>query len=180
MNLFVFIYVYKGETGFNIEMRGDDMDNDEFTLLLNSCKNSIERFIYYKMPNKYDAEDVLQEVLIIGYNSFDSLKSKEKFKSWMLSIAANQCKDYYRKKYRNLEIPVDNLYHYERYHGRSGVTVKETVDYTLEKLCEKDKKILNMYYIKGMDQKSIATVLDIPVGTVKSRLYKARQNFKHE
>ncbi len=178
MNPSIFIYVYEGETGFNIEMRGDDVDNDEFTLLLNSCKNSIERFVYYKMPNIHDAEDVLQEIFINGYNSFDSLKSKEKFKSWMLSIAANQCKDYYRKKYRNLEIPVDNLYYYEKSYSRSGVTIKETVDYTLEKLCEKDKEILNMYYINGIDQKSISTMLDIPVGTVKSRLYKARQNFK--
>ncbi len=78
-------------------MGGDDMDNDEFVLLLNNYKNSIERFIYYKMPNKYDAEDILQEVLITGYKSFNRLKSKEKFKSWMLSIAANKCNDYYRK-----------------------------------------------------------------------------------
>ena len=87
MNLSMFIYVYKVETGFNIRMRGDDVDCDEFTSLLNSYKNSIERFIYYKMPNKYDAEDVLQEVLIIGYKSFDSLKSKEKFKSWISHLA---------------------------------------------------------------------------------------------
>ena len=178
MNLSMFISVYKGETGFNIRMRGDDVDNDEFTSLLNSCKNSIERFIYYKMPNKYDAEDVLQEVLIIGYKSFDNLKSKEKFKSWMLSIAANECRDYYRKKFKTLEIPVDNLYYYEKSYSRSGITVKETVDYTLEKLRDKDKQILTMFYIKGMDQKSISTMLDIPVGTVKSRLYKARENFK--
>ena len=136
MNLSILIYVYEGETGFNIKMRGDDVDNDEFTLLLNSCKNSIERFVYYKMPNIHDAEDVLQEIFINGYNSFDSLKSKEKFKSWMLSIAANQCKDYYRKKYRNLEILVDNLYYYEESYSRSGVKGhKRTVPLCSVPLC---------------------------------------------
>ncbi|NLV76732.1 MAG: sigma-70 family RNA polymerase sigma factor [Tissierellia bacterium] len=154
------------------------MDNDEFVLLLNNCKNSIERFIYYKMPNKYDAEDILQEVLITGYKSFNRLKSKEKFKSWMLSIAANKCNDYYRKKLKVLEIPVDNIYYYEKSYSRAGISVKDAVDDTLENLRDQDKKILTMHYIKGMDQKSIASILNIPVGTVKSRLYTARQNFK--
>ncbi len=154
------------------------MDNDEFVLLLNNCKNSIERFIYYKMPNKYDAEDVLQEVLITGYKSLDKLKSKEKFKSWMLSIAANKCNDYYRNKLKVLEIPVDNIYYYEKSYSRAGISVKDAVDDTLENLRDQDKKILTMHYIKGMDQKSIASILNIPVGTVKSRLYTARQNFK--
>ncbi|QQY79280.1 RNA polymerase sigma factor (sigma-70 family) [Keratinibaculum paraultunense] len=154
------------------------MDNDEFVLLLNNCKNSIERFIYYKMPNKYDAEDILQEVLITGYKSFDKLKSKEKFKSWMLSIAANKCNDYYRNRLKVLEIPIDNIYYYEKSYSRAGITVKDAVDDTLENLRDQDKKILTMHYIKGMDQKSIASMLNIPVGTVKSRLYTARQNFK--
>ncbi len=154
------------------------MDNDEFVLLLNNYKNSIERFIYYKMPNKYDAEDILQEVLITGYKSFNRLKSKEKFKSWMLSIAANKCNDYYRKKLKDLEIPVDNIYYYEKSYSRAGISVKDAVDDTLENLRDQDKKILTMHYIKGMDQKSIASILNIPVGTVKSRLYTARQNFK--
>lgn len=154
------------------------MDNDEFAQLLSSCKDSIERFIYYKMPNRYDAEDVLQEVLITGYKSLDKLKSKEKFKSWMLSIAANKCNDYYRNRLKVLEIPVDNIHYYEKSYSRAGVTVKDTVDDTLENLRDQDKKILTMHYIKGMDQKSIASMLNIPVGTVKSRLYTARQNFK--
>lgn len=156
------------------------MDSDEFSLLLSNYKNAIERFIYYKMPNKHDAEDVLQEVMIKGYKSFDKLESKDKFKSWMLSIAANKCNDYYRKKLRVMEIPLDNLYAYEKSYGRTGITVKEIVNDTLDNLNDKDKKILTMYYIKGMDQKSIALKLNIPVGTVKSRLSKARENFKKE
>ncbi len=154
------------------------MDKDEFSLLLSNCKNSIERFIYYKMPNKYDAEDMLQEVLITGYRSLDKLESKEKFKSWLLSIAANKCNDYYRKKLRLIEVPIENLYTYEEFSGKTGITVKEVVDDTLENLNDEDKKILTMHYIRGIDQRSISSILNIPIGTVKSRLFKARQKFK--
>lgn len=76
------------------------MDSEEFSLLLKENKGSIERFIYYKIPNKEDGEDLLQEVLITGYKSFSKLESKEKFKSWMLSIAANKCNDFYRKRFK--------------------------------------------------------------------------------
>lgn len=154
------------------------MEKEEFSLLLTTCKDSIERFVYYKMPNKYDAEDVLQELFIAGYNSFAGLESKEKFKSWMISIAANKCNDFYRKRLKLLEVPFEEIYDYERSYSRAGVTVKEIVNDTLENLQDKDKCILIMHYIKGIDQASIATTLDIPIGTVKSRLYKARQNFK--
>lgn len=154
------------------------MDIDEFNILLDSCRNSIERFIYYKIPNKHDAEDVFQESLIAGYKAFHKLEHKEKFKSWMLSIAANKCKDYFREKLRVLEISMDDIYTYEISSGRTGTTVKEIVDETLENLSDDYKKILIMHYIRGLDQKSISSALNIPLGTVKSRLFKARQNFK--
>lgn len=152
------------------------MDNKEFSLLLDSCKDPIERFIYYKMPNKEDAEDLLQEVLILAYNHFEKLESKEKFKSWMFSIARNKCNDFYRKRCKILEIPFEEIYKYER--TSSGIGLREVVIDTLENLKDKDKDILNMHYIKGMDQISIASTLDVPLGTVKSRLFNARQNFR--
>ena len=162
-----------------LNIGGDDMD-DEFSLLLKGCKSSIERFIYYKMPNKEDAEDILQEVLITGYRSFKNLESKEKFKSWMLSIARNKCNDFYRKGFKLLEVPFEEIYEYERSSSRAGISVKEVVSETLENLKDQDKSILLMHYIRGMDQISIAATLNIPLGTVKSRLFKARQNFKEK
>ena len=154
------------------------MDNNEFIELYSRCKNSIERFVYYKMPNKHDAEDVLQEILITGYQSLDKLQSKEKFKSWMLSISSNKCKDYYRKKLKILEVPLEDVHTYEMSFNRSGITVKDVVTDTLENLADKDKLILYLFYIKAMSQSSIALMLGIPIGTVKSRLFKARENFK--
>lgn len=181
MNLSPLFTVYRSETSFNklnLNIGGDDMDNGEFSLLLNACKDSIERYIYYKMPNKHDAEDVLQEVLIVGYKSFKALENKEKFKSWMLTIARNKCNDFYRERFKLLEVQFEEIYDYERSYSMCGRSIKEVVDETLEDLRNRDKSILVMHYIKGMDQLSIASTLGIPVGTVKSRLYTARGKFK--
>ncbi len=54
-----------------------------------------------------------------------------------------------------LEIPVDNIYYYEKSYSRAGISVKDAVDDTLENLRDQDKKILTMHYIKGMDQKAL-------------------------
>jgi len=155
-----------------------DSAKDEFLNLLAGCQNAIERFVYYKIPNKQDAEDILQEVFLSGFQHLYSLKDKTKFKSWMLSIAGNKCNDYFKKRLRAVEIPLEDVYTYEMAAGKAGFTVNEVVRETLDNLCDKSKQILFLYYIKGLSQKDISEKLDIPIGTVKSRLHAARQSFK--
>lgn len=149
----------------------------EFEILLESCRGAIERFVFYKLPNKVDGEDILQEVYLSAMKCFDSLRDKSKFKAWMLSIASNKCNAYYNRKLKQLEIPLEDVYVYEDIQSRVGISMKEVVGETLDSLADKDRQILFLYYFKGMNQKAIASMLSIPVGTVKSRLYTAKQKF---
>lgn len=145
----------------------------EFEILLEEHRRAVERFVYYKTPSKTDGDDVIQEVYISAFKNFDSLQDKSKFKAWILKIAANKCNDFYRNRVIVSEIPVNITTRY----GRS---VKSVVRETLGMLSDNDKRILHMYYILEMPQADIARKLDIPVGTVKSRLFKAKQNFKEK
>jgi RNA polymerase sigma factor (sigma-70 family) len=156
------------------------IENNSFEDLLSKCRNAVERFIYYKLPTKEDAQDVLQEVLITAYKKFDTLQDKSKFKSWMLSIASNKCNDYFRKRMKAAEIPLEDVYAYEMTISKSGLTVTEIVNQTLVELDSNSRKILYLFYIKGISQKDIASKLNIPIGTVKSRLNTARRNFKEK
>lgn len=149
-----------------------------FEKLLEGCKNALQRFVYYKMSSKQDGEDVLQEVYLSAYKRFDQLKDHSKFKSWILTIAANKCNDFYRTRSKILEIPLEEVISYEGILTRAGRDVKEVVNETLEELADKDKEILFLYYIKDESQNDIALKLNVPLGTVKSRLYKAKQQFK--
>ncbi|MGI6705817.1 MAG: RNA polymerase sigma factor [Clostridia bacterium] len=152
----------------------------EFEALLNTCKNALERFVFYKMNQKPDGEDILQEVYLTAFSKFDTLIDKEKFKPWIIAIARNKINDFYRAKVKMLELPLDEKIHYESSFSRMGLTVNEVVSETLSKLADKEKQILYLYYIKQKSQNEIASMLNIPLGTVKSRLYTARQRFREK
>ncbi|MBR3824484.1 MAG: sigma-70 family RNA polymerase sigma factor [Lachnospiraceae bacterium] len=151
-----------------------------FEQLLKAYGVFAERFVKFKISQKSDAEDVLQEVYALAYQKFLQLKNPENFKAWLLSIARNACNDYFRKQAVRLEIPIEVLEEKQFTDSRYGVTQSDVVQETLEKLGEKDKQILYLYFWKELPQAEIAKRLDIPVGTVKSRLYTAKQNFKKQ
>ena len=125
------------------------------------------------------ADDVLQEVYLTAYQKFSLLKNKSSFKAWVISIARNKCNDYFRKKASQLEIPIDELLGKELPDGRHGISEIPTVRETLDLLGDKDKQILYLFFYKELPQAEIAKQLNIPIGTVKSRLHTAKQNFKN-
>ena len=153
---------------------------DEFEKQLADVSSGVERFVRYRLPSQTDADDVLQEVYLSAYRSFSGLKNKDAFKPWIISIARNKCNDYFRSKAAQMEISIEELSQQELSTGRLGLSVVHTVRETLDRLGDKDKQILYLYFWKELPQTEIATLLDIPVGTVKSRLHTAKQHFKNK
>lgn len=151
---------------------------DDFERLLSAERISIERYVNFRIISRADAEDVLQEVYLTAYQRFSQLKSKESFKAWIISIARNKCNDYFRSKAARYEIPIDALDEKELCDGRQGVSELSAVGDTLDSLGDKDKQILYLYFWNQKPQAEIARILNLPLGTVKSRLYTAKQNFK--
>ena len=153
---------------------------DEFEKLLSEVSSGVERFVRYRLPSQTDADDVLQEVYLSAYRNFSGLKNKDAFKPWIISIARNKCNDYFRAKAAQMEISIEELSKQELSAGRLGISVVHTVRETLDRLGDKDKQILYLYFWKELPQTEIAKLLDIPVGTVKSRLHTAKQHFKNK
>lgn len=152
---------------------------DEFEKLLEAERRSVERFVRFKLNSDADAEDVLQEVFLSAYQRFSQLRNRDSFKAWIISIARNKCSDYFRRKAAQLEIPMDELEEKELSDSRYGVSAADGVDETMSLLGDRDRQILYLYFWQEMSQSEIAARLKIPVGTVKSRLYTAKQNFKN-
>ena len=148
-----------------------------FEALLSAHSGSVERFVKYRMPPE-DADDVLQEIYITAYQKFETLKNHDSFKAWILSIAKSKCNDYFRAKAKRMEIPLDDLIERSFTYGKNGRTAASVVRDTLETLGDKDKQMLYLYFWKELPQAEIAKKLDIPLGTVKSRLHIAKENFK--
>ncbi|MCL2446353.1 MAG: sigma-70 family RNA polymerase sigma factor [Oscillospiraceae bacterium] len=154
------------------------MDNTAFEQLYLACEPALKRFVTYKLPSTADADDVLQEVAIAACRNMHSVKNPESFKPWLLKIAANKCNDFYRAMAKRHEIAFDDTVDTVVSMSRYGISDTEMVRDTLDNLADKDKQILFLFYFKQKPQAEIAQLLHIPLGTVKSRLHIAKQNFK--
>ncbi len=150
----------------------------KFENLLSDNQLSVERFVKFRIPNVSDAEDILQEVFLTAFKNFGQLKTEASFKAWIIGIARHKCNDYFREKSKDLEIPIEELNEFQLSQTRFGYVENNTVSDVLEALGDKDKLILYLSYWKELPQTEIAARLGIPIGTVKSRLYTAKRNFK--
>lgn len=153
---------------------------DEFDILLEEERVAVERFVRFRLSERADVEDVLQEVYLSAYQKFSQLKNKDSFKPWILQIAKNKCNDYFRRKARQYEIPLDEIAESEWSDTRYGISLAASVRETLDLLGDKDKQILYLAFWKELPQSEIAKQLAIPVGTVKSRLHTAKKHFKSQ
>jgi RNA polymerase sigma factor (sigma-70 family) len=154
------------------------MEKAEFETLLAPCRGALERFVYYKTPTKADGEDVLQDTLLAAYRRRDSLRNAESFKPWLMQIAANQIREFYRRRASSSEQPLDELPESALVQTRYGITVRDAVSDTLDNLDSRDAELLRMFYEHELPQQKIAEKLGVPAGTVKSRLHRAREHFR--
>ncbi|MDR1628795.1 MAG: sigma-70 family RNA polymerase sigma factor [Oscillospiraceae bacterium] len=151
---------------------------ERFEGLLAVYSECVERLLYYKISNRSDAQDVIQETFLAAIQSFHTLKEEASFKAWILSVARHKLHDYYRKKMKQPTENSEEIYAFAFSGSAFFESETETVREALETLCEKDRKLIKLFYFHGYNQRELAGILGVPVGTVKSRLHAAKQNFK--
>jgi RNA polymerase sigma factor (sigma-70 family) len=159
------------------------MDNEEFERMYAECRSALQRLCRYKLPSKTDGDDVLQDTALTAWANRSNVKNTESFKPWIFRIAVNKCNDFYRKRARSQDVPLDELTEQTEFRlaqTRYGMTVEETVTETLDALGDTDSQILTLFYLRDIPQAEIAWQLNIPLGTVKSRLNAARKRFRSE
>lgn len=93
---------------------------DLFEQLLEADKQSVERFVRFRISARADADDVLQEIYLTACQKFSQLKNRDSFRAWIMRIARNKCNDYFRKKAVQYEIPIEVLTENELTDSRQG------------------------------------------------------------
>mgnify|MGYP006329759393 FL=1 len=144
-----------------------------FEELLKKHRVVVERYINFRLPSTFDADDVIQETYYAAYIGFEKLRNKELFKHWILSIARNQCNLWFRKKYGNELISLDTIPDIA-----DTDTTEDNTAYQVLNLLPKESAELLKLTVQGYKQIDIAKRLNIPIGTVKSRLHYARKQFR--
>ncbi len=170
--------------------KNDDLN--AFDLLLKANEQSVYATCYHFMGNAEDAEDLAQETFLKAFRAIKMFRGDSSFKTWVLHIAANTCRDELRKKKKtklvSLDAPVqtqngeiarqlcDNLEGPEQ-----ELEKKETqliVQQAISELNYEYKEILILREFQGLSYSEIAKVLNCNEGTVKSRLSRARNALK--
>lgn len=147
---------------------------EAFERLINSVKTKLYKTGMAILKNDDDTCDAIQETLLSAYKNIGSLQNEEYFATWITRILINKCYDIIRKNKKittiNKELEVsENASYYDVYSEESSV------ERTLNMIDSDLKVVAVLYYYDDFSVKEIAEIINIPEGTVKSRLSRARE-----
>jgi len=137
--------------------------------------------------NEYDAEDITQETFYIAFKRFHQLKDEDKCKSWLFSIMRNLFLKEAERRGNYKELNLDEgeyLFNLESVSNYNEKEITEKIDnqelqVILNKIPEKYKSPFLLFYMDNRSYKEIADVLNIPIGTVMSRISRGRDFVKN-
>jgi RNA polymerase sigma-70 factor, ECF subfamily len=140
------------------------------------------RVAYGVLRHRQDAEDVAQEALVKAYRSFSQLRDRERFRAWLVRMTWRLAIDRQRGDRRRLA----------RETATQGTAAADTSDEVIAReraallwsaidaLPDKLRIVIVLAGIEGHDTSEVARLLGVPTGTVKSRLFLARQRLKEQ
>ncbi|MEA4891456.1 MAG: sigma-70 family RNA polymerase sigma factor [Peptococcaceae bacterium] len=133
-------------------------------------KNVYYRLALSFMGNEAEALDAISQMTLLIVEKIHTLRSAEAFLPWSKKILVNVCKEFWRKNPRTL--PIDEALAAE---GESGLHLEEELMLRQEimKLSENHREVIYLRYYLDYEYKEIARILEVPEGTVKSRLNRA-------
>ena len=144
--------------------------------------------------NAADAEDLVQETYLKAYRAYERFEVGTNLKAWMYRILTNYINDYRKKQRRPDESDIDDvedLFLYRRLGGAETATLsrsaedelmdlfgEDEVKVALEDLPEHYRLPIVLADVEGFAYKEIAEILDVPIGTVMSRLHRGRKQLQ--
>ncbi|MGI6577487.1 MAG: RNA polymerase sigma factor [Eubacteriales bacterium] len=167
--------------------KGDDRAFEELVALY---EKRVYTMALRMTGNQDDACDISQEAFIRMYRSLKGFKGDAKFSTWVYRIVSNLCIDFNRKAKRIKQVPLestdedepftitisDDRFDPERNLERSEIV--RAINRALDTLSEEHKEIFILRELNGLSYAEIAEVMMIEEGTVKSRLFRAREKMR--
>jgi len=168
-------------------------DEDAFTELVRTYQHKVFNVVYRIVGDRQEAEDVSQEVFVAIFKHIDGFRGDAKFTTWMFRIATNHARNRIKylsrrshKNHQNYEDTPDGAMddspltsHVADPHDRAvGKELEEIIRDGLSFLSEEHRTIIVLRDVEGISYAEIAEIVELPEGTVKSRLFRARVALK--
>jgi len=149
-------------------------DEDSFTLLMNEMQGRLYRMALSYVRNKDDALEIVQETVYKAFISIHKLQKPQYFSTWLIKISVNCALDYIRKSKKIIYMDIDIEDSYVPEDSGDVIDLYEA----LRVLDEKTRLAIVMRYFEDMPMKEIANILDMPLSSVKSIIYRGLEKLK--
>jgi RNA polymerase sigma factor (sigma-70 family) len=156
-------------------------DREAMVELLRSIENSVYRSAFYILGNEQDALDASQEALIRIYRKIDTYQEKAKFSTWVQRIVSNICMDKFRSKKETVSIEEHELNVSDKHNVEDEIIVNSLtsdIQEAIQKLPKQYRMVVVLRYLEDLSYQEIADTLQLPLNTVKSYLFRARQQLQ--
>ncbi|SQH75591.1 RNA polymerase, sigma 24 (sigma E) factor [Shewanella benthica] len=163
-------------------------DKNAFNLLVLKYQNKVMNLIARYVRNQADVADVAQDAFIKAYRALPNFRGESAFYTWLYRIAVNTAKNHLVAQGRRAPANDVDIEEAEYYDGSDALKefasperllmaddIQKVVFDALDSLPEELKMAISLRELDGMSYEEIASVMDCPVGTVRSRIFRARE-----
>ncbi|MED1203885.1 RNA polymerase sigma factor SigW [Heyndrickxia acidicola] len=168
-------------------------DQNAFGEIVEIYKDKVFQICFRMLGNRHEAEDIAQEAFLRAYVNISSFNQDRNFSTWLYRIATNLCIDRIRKKkpdyYLDAEVPgTEGLDMYSQIAASGispeseveGMELQEIVQKEISALPEKYRSVIILKYLEDLSLNEISEILDMPLGTVKTRIHRGREALRKQ
>lgn len=177
------------EVDSQLVARAQRGDKRAFELLVEKYQRKLGRLLARFIRDPAEVEDVTQEAFIKAYRALPAFRGDSAFYTWLYRIGINTAKNYLmalgRRAPTSTEVEAEDAEGYEDGEQLRDINTPEsvlmsaeiarTVNATIEELPEELRTAIQLRELEGMSYEDIARIMDCPIGTVRSRIFRARE-----
>ncbi len=172
--------------------RAQGGDTDAYDQLIRRYQERIYATVYHMTSNHEDANDLAQEAFIKAYRALKSFKGDSSFFTWVYRIAVNKTINFLKQRKNRNHMSLNDL-DFNAEHDPDLVSLisdrtprrdihlaelQEKLNAALQKLSEEHRLVVTLHDVQGLPHEEISKIMDCNVGTVRSRLFYARQQLQ--
>lgn len=172
--------ILKLDDDFSLIKRFIDGEEEIFDELVRRHKEKVRNIVYLTLNDRDAVDDIAQDVFITVYRSLKNFRFESQFTTWLYRVTVNKCKDHLRRKnIRKIVLPFKDTQEDPGYEiSPESSDTKEIIQQAISKLPDKMRIPLLLKDIEGFSYQEIAETMQCEIGTVKSRIFRAREGLK--